>query len=71
VVQVVVNPLIVLLGKPATAHSRLTFAQAFNRSNDDLSICRLGADLVLLATVERTRSRGALDVSRARDAPIS
>ena len=30
VVQVVANPLIVLLGKPATAHSRLTFAQAFN-----------------------------------------
>jgi len=29
VVQVVANPLIVLLGKPATAHSRLTFAQAF------------------------------------------
>lgn len=30
VVQVVANPLISLLGKPATAHSRLTFAQAFN-----------------------------------------
>jgi MFS transporter, FHS family, L-fucose permease len=29
-VQVVANPLISLLGKPATAHSRLTFAQAFN-----------------------------------------
>ena len=29
-VQVVSNPLISLLGKPATAHSRLTFAQAFN-----------------------------------------
>ncbi|WP_374397669.1 sugar MFS transporter [Sphingopyxis sp.] len=30
IVQVVANPLISLLGKPETAHSRLTFAQAFN-----------------------------------------
>jgi FHS family L-fucose permease-like MFS transporter len=30
IVQVVANPLISLLGAPATAHSRLTFAQAFN-----------------------------------------
>ena len=30
VVQVVSNPLISLLGHPRTAHSRLTFAQAFN-----------------------------------------
>ena len=30
VVQVVANPLITILGKPSTAHSRLTFAQAFN-----------------------------------------
>jgi FHS family L-fucose permease-like MFS transporter len=30
VIQVVANPLISLLGRPATAHSRLTFAQAFN-----------------------------------------
>lgn len=29
-VQVVTNPLISLLGKPETTHSRLTFAQAFN-----------------------------------------
>jgi FHS family L-fucose permease-like MFS transporter len=29
-VQVVANPLISLLGSPRTAHSRLTFAQAFN-----------------------------------------
>jgi MFS family permease len=29
-VQVVANPLISLLGPPQTAHSRLTFAQAFN-----------------------------------------
>jgi MFS transporter, FHS family, L-fucose permease len=30
IVQVVANPLISLLGSPHTAHSRLTFAQAFN-----------------------------------------
>lgn len=30
IVQVVANPLISILGPPATAHSRLTFAQAFN-----------------------------------------
>lgn len=30
IVQVVANPLISLLGRPETAHSRLTFAQAFN-----------------------------------------
>ena len=30
IVQVVANPLISLLGAPRTAHSRLTFAQAFN-----------------------------------------
>jgi MFS transporter, FHS family, L-fucose permease len=30
VVQVVANPLISMLGPPATVHSRLTFAQAFN-----------------------------------------
>ena len=30
IVQVVANPLISMLGQPATAHSRLTFAQAFN-----------------------------------------
>ncbi|MBB3764963.1 sugar MFS transporter [Sphingomicrobium lutaoense] len=30
IVQVVANPLISLLGPPRTAHSRLTFAQAFN-----------------------------------------
>ena len=30
IVQVVSNPLISMLGNPATAHSRLTFAQAFN-----------------------------------------
>src|SRR3954452_22483673 len=29
-VQIVANPLITLLGKPETASSRLTFAQAFN-----------------------------------------
>src|SRR5579872_4399707 len=30
IVQVVANPLISMLGRPQTVHSRLTFAQAFN-----------------------------------------
>ncbi|HTV78878.1 MAG TPA: sugar MFS transporter [Steroidobacteraceae bacterium] len=30
IVQIVANPLISMLGNPATVHSRLTFAQAFN-----------------------------------------
>ena len=30
IIQVVTNPLISILGTPETAHSRLTFAQAFN-----------------------------------------
>jgi len=47
-VQVVANPLISLLGPPRTAHSRLTFAQAFNSLGTTLfpyvgSILILGA----------------------------
>ena len=35
IVQVVANPLISMLGEPATAHSRRTFAQAFNSLVDN------------------------------------
>jgi FHS family L-fucose permease-like MFS transporter len=45
-VQVVANPLIVLLGKPQTAHSRLTFAQAFN-SLGTTEFPYLGSALIL------------------------
>ena len=46
VVQVVINPLVSLLGQPATAHSRLTFAQAFN-SLGTVVFPKLGATLIL------------------------
>lgn len=46
VVQVVTNPLISLLGPPATAHSRLTFAQAFNSLGTTV-FPYIGASLIL------------------------
>jgi MFS transporter, FHS family, L-fucose permease len=53
ILQVVANPLISLLGRPATVHSRLTFAQAFNSLGTTIfpfvgSILILGA----LATID-------------------
>ena len=46
IVQVVANPLISLLGKPETAHSRLTFAQAFNSLGTTI-FPLIGAGLIL------------------------
>ncbi len=59
-VQVVANPLISLLGPPASAHSRLTFAQAFNSLGTTVfpyfgSIVILGG----LATVDPAKLQGA------------
>lgn len=44
--QVAVNPLILTLGSPETAHSRLTFAQLFNSIGVFLMV-RFGAELIL------------------------
>ena len=69
VVQVVANPLIVLLGKPATAHSRLTFAQAFNSLGTTI-FPYVGSALILgsLATVDASALSGAaLDAYRAQE----
>lgn len=44
--QVAVNPLILALGSPETAHSRLTFAQLFNSIGVFLMV-RFGAELIL------------------------
>jgi len=60
IVQVVANPLISLLGPLPTAHSRLTFAQAFNSLGTTIfpyfgSIVILGA----LASVDPARLSGA------------
>jgi MFS transporter, FHS family, L-fucose permease len=69
IVQVVSNPLISLLGKPATAHSRLTFAQAFNSLGTTIfpiagSILILGS----LATVTADQLSGVeLDAYRTAE----
>ena len=66
VVQVVANPLISLLGPPRTAHSRLTFAQAFNSLGTTI-FPRVGSTLILgsLAGVSAaTLSGPALDAYR-------
>ena len=59
-VQVVANPLISLLGPPATASSRLTFAQAFNSLGTTL-FPYVGSMLILgsLATVDPSKLSGA------------
>jgi FHS family L-fucose permease-like MFS transporter len=65
-VQVVANPLISILGNPATAHSRLTFAQAFNSLGTTI-FPYVGSILILgsIATVDSaTLSGPALDAFR-------
>src|ERR1022692_3720893 len=56
IVQVVANPLISMLGPPATAHSRLTFAQAFNSLGTTI-FPYVGSILILgsLANVDPSR----------------
>jgi MFS transporter, FHS family, L-fucose permease len=69
IVQVVANPLISLLGKPATAHSRLTFAQAFNSLGTTIFPI-VGSILILgsLATVTADQLSGAeLDAYRTAE----
>jgi FHS family L-fucose permease-like MFS transporter len=68
VVQVVANPLISLLGQPATVHSRLTFAQAFNSLGTTI-FPYVGSALILgsLATVDpKTLTGPGLMSYRAR-----
>lgn len=68
-VQVVANPLISLLGPPATTHSRLTFAQAFNSLGTTI-FPYFGAILILggLATVTADQLSGAeLDAYRTAE----
>ena len=70
IVQVVANPLISMLGAPTTAHSRLTFAQAFNSLGTTI-FPYVGAIVILggLATVDpATLSGAALDACRAAEA---
>ncbi len=69
IVQVVANPLISMLGKPATTHSRLTFAQAFNSLGTTI-FPYAGSILILggLATVSADTLSGAeLDAYRTAE----
>jgi FHS family L-fucose permease-like MFS transporter len=71
-VQVVANPLISLLGRPATAHSRLTFAQAFNSLGTTI-FPYFGSILILgsLATVDVTTLTGdALAAYRTQETQV-
>ena len=68
-VQIVANPLISLLGKPETASSRLTFAQAFNSLGTTI-FPYFGAILILggLATVTASQLSGsALNAYRTQE----
>jgi FHS family L-fucose permease-like MFS transporter len=72
IVQVVANPLVSMLGVPATAHSRLTFAQAFNSLGTTI-FPYAGAILILgtLATVDpATLGGAALDAFRAQETRV-
>ena len=69
IVQVVANPLLSLLGPPATAHSRLTFGQAFNSLGTTLfpyvgTVVMLGS---LAGVSAATLSGPALDAYRASE----
>jgi FHS family L-fucose permease-like MFS transporter len=72
VVQVVANPLISLLGPAPTAHSRLTFAQAFNSLGTTI-FPPIGAILLLggaSAVAVDALSGDALDAYRAAESQV-
>jgi FHS family L-fucose permease-like MFS transporter len=72
VVQVVANPLISLLGPPRSAHSRLTFAQAFNSLGTTV-FPYFGSILILggLASVDpKTPQGAALTAFRAAESQV-
>ena len=72
VVQVVANPLISLLGPPGSAHSRLTFAQAFNSLGTTV-FPYFGSILILggLASVDpKTLQGAALQAFRAAESQV-
>jgi FHS family L-fucose permease-like MFS transporter len=70
--QVAVNPLIISLGPPETAHSRLTFAQFFNSVGVFL-IVTFGAKLILGGTADvdpATLAGAALDSYRTTESKV-
>src|SRR3984885_396334 len=71
-VQVVANPLISMLGPPRTAHSRLTFAQAFNSLGTTL-FPYVGSILILqsLAKIDPGQlSDAARSALRSQETPV-
>jgi FHS family L-fucose permease-like MFS transporter len=72
IVQVVANPLISMLGRPQTAHSRLTFAQAFNSLGTTI-FPYVGSILILgsLSQVDPTKLAGqALALFRTQETQV-
>ena len=72
IVQVVANPLISMLGRPQTVHSRLTFAQAFNSLGTTI-FPRVGSLLILgaLTQVDPTRlAAPALALFRTQETQV-
>ena len=72
IVQVVANPLISMLGAPATAHSRLTFAQAFNSLGTTI-FPYVGSILILRSLNEgdpATLAGAALNAYRAQESQV-
>jgi len=72
IVQVVANPLISMLGPPSTAHSRLTFAQAFNSLGTTI-FPYVGSILILHSLNERdvaSLTGTALRAYRAQESQV-
>jgi MFS transporter, FHS family, L-fucose permease len=72
IVQVVANPLISMLGPPRTAHSRLTFAQAFNSLGTTI-FPYVGSILILrsLAKIDPGQlSDAARSALRSQETPV-
>lgn len=72
IVQVVANPLISMLGRPQTVHSRLTFAQAFNSVGTTI-FPYVGSILILgsLSQVDPTKLSGtALVLFRTQETQV-
>ena len=72
IVQVVANPLISMLGRPQTVHSRLTFAQAFNSVGTTV-FPYVGSILILgsLSQVDPTKLAGtALAAFRTQETQV-
>src|ERR1700691_5583536 len=71
IVQVVANPLISMLGAPATAHSRLTFAQAFNSLGT--TVFPYVGSLLILGALNQASTNAAViapAMQRAREASV-